>query len=82
MLTRSAAIPVLTQLLAVPATTRIRGIPTEVKLGEDDGMPRACALALDNIAQIRPELCTELITTLSPAQMTAVCAALGTATDC
>lgn len=82
ILTRAAAVPVLTQVLAVPATTRVRGIPTEVALDRSDGMPRPCALAVDNLTQIRPELCTKRLATLSPARMSEVCEAIAVAVDC
>lgn len=82
ILTRSAALPVLNQVLAVPVTRTVRHIPTEVALDEDDGMPGPCVLALDNVAPIRPGLCTSLITTLGPAKMAEVCEALGIATAC
>ncbi|HSF87616.1 MAG TPA: type II toxin-antitoxin system PemK/MazF family toxin [Acidimicrobiia bacterium] len=82
ILSRSAAIPVLNQVLAVPATQTIRGIPTEVELGESDGMPAACVLSLDNMTLIRPALCTERITTLDSRLMRRVCEALLVATEC
>lgn len=82
MLTRTEAVPVLSQVIGVPATTVVRGIPTEVPLDDSDGMPRACVLTLDNIGPIRPSLCTERITTLGPAKLAAVCEALATATAC
>lgn len=79
ILTRDEA---LTQVLAVPATTTARDIPTEVTLDLADGMPGPCCVALDNLAMIRPALCTERITRLSPQRMRAVCAALALATAC
>lgn len=82
ILTRSAALPVLNQVIGVPATTRPRGIPTEVEIGPDQGMPRTGVLTLDNLGPHRPALCTELITTLDDAHMRRVCEALATATDC
>lgn len=82
VLTRSDAVPVLNQVLAAPATTTIRGIPTEVELNETDGMPRACALNLDNLLAIRPDLCISQITTLSAARMDRVCEALRVAVAC
>lgn len=82
VLTRTEAIPVLNQLIGVPATRTARGIPTEVPLDTDDGMPAPCVLALDNIAPIRRSLCTELITTLSPDRLQAVCMALQAASGC
>lgn len=76
ILTRQAAIPVLNALLVVPATTHVRGIPTEVALGPDDGMPKECALSLDNLQPIPRALLTERITTLGPDKLAAVCEAL------
>ena len=82
ILTRDEAIAVLTQVLAVPATRTIRGIPTEVPLGEEDGMPARCCLTLDNVTPIRVSLCTERITTLGADRMREVCSALSAASAC
>jgi mRNA interferase MazF len=82
ILTRNEAIDVLSRVVVVEARTRIRGIPSEVPLDTDDGMPRRCALALDNIATVRKSLLTRRITELSPARMHAVCVALRAATAC
>jgi mRNA interferase MazF len=45
-------------------------------------MPRACALALDNLRPIAQSLLTERITALTPARMHQVCRALRLATNC
>lgn len=82
ILTREAAIPVLTSVLVAPATRTIRGITTEVVLDEDDGMPRRCALSLDNVAAVPKAFLTQRITTLSPERVSAACEALRAATDC
>ena len=82
ILTRSEALPVLTQVLGVPATRTIRGIPTEVALDEADGMPARCCLTLDNITSIRAALCTERITSLPEYRLREVCNALSAATAC
>lgn len=82
ILTRTEALAVLNQVLAVPATRTIRRIPTEVPLDESDGMPSRCVLVLDNVASIRPALCTERITTLGPEKLRSVCEALSAATAC
>lgn len=82
ILTRDEAIGVLNQVLAAPATRTIRDIPTEVRLGEQDGMPAECVLSLDNLTVIRPALCTDRITQLDAGRMRAVCEALHVATGC
>ena len=82
ILTREAAVPVLTSVLVAPATRTIRDIPTEVVLDEDDGMPQRCALSLDNVAPVPKALLTERITTLSAVRLSAACDALRAATGC
>jgi mRNA interferase MazF len=82
ILTRQAAIPVLSQILVAPATRTVRGIPTEVTLGPEDGMPDDCALSLDNIAAVPKALLTSRITRLGAAKLAELCAALNTATGC
>lgn len=54
ILTREAAVPLLSGLLAVPATRTIRGLPTEVSLTPADGMPEECVLTLDNVTVVHP----------------------------
>lgn len=82
VLTRDAAIEVLSWVLVAPATRTIRGIPTEVLVDEDDGMPEASAITLDNICPVPRSLLVERITRLRPARMAEVCVALGLAVDC
>jgi len=82
ILTRDAAVPVLSTLVAVPATRTIRSIDTEVELGPGDGMPDRCALTLDNLRAIHKEYFIEPICTLSSELMARVCKALDRATGC
>lgn len=82
IITRAAAIPVLTSVLVAPATRTIRGIPTEVTLGPGDGMPVSCVLSLDNVTTVPKSLLTGRITRLAPAKLAELCAALAVATGC
>ena len=82
ILTRQAAIPVLNAVLVVPATRTIRGIPTEVRLGQEDGVPEGCALAFDNLGVVSKALLTERITRLGPGKLAELCTALDIATGC
>lgn len=82
VLTRDEAIPLLNEILVVPATRTIRGIPTEVELDQADGMPSACALALDNVTPIAKGLLTERITTLGDHKLHQMCSALSAAVNC
>lgn len=72
----------LNAVLSVPATTTIRDIVTEVVLDAQDGMPRECALSLDNVALISKAYFRERITRLSAERLNDVCRALNLATGC
>ena len=82
VLTREAAIPVLKRVTIASISRRIRGIPTEVVLDEDDGMPTRCAVSLDNLGDAWKVMLTEHVTTLTPARMREVCAALSRSVGC
>lgn len=82
VLTRPAAIPVLANVTVALVTRTVRGIPTEVHLDESDGLPAECAISLDNVRTVPRRLLTEPLTTLSGAQMHAVCRSLAVATGC
>ena len=81
-LTRSEAIPVLTQVVAAPLTRTIRDIPTEVLVDESDGLSGPAVISTDSLTAIRVSLCTERITTLSSGRLRAVCEALRAALAC
>jgi mRNA interferase MazF len=82
VVTRQAAIPVLSSVLVAPATRTVRGIPTEVVLTREDGMPADCALALDSITTVPRALLTRRVTTLADSKMDELCGALRAATGC
>jgi mRNA interferase MazF len=82
VITRQAAIPVLTSVLVAPATRTVRGIPTEVALGRADGMPDECALSFDNLTTVPKASLTARITALPEARLGELCAALRVATGC
>ena len=82
ILTRTVALNFLTRITIAPITTTIRDIPTEVLLTpDDDGVPQACVVNLDNIQTIEKQDLGVLITTLSVMHMNeveqALCFALG-----
>ena len=82
VLTRDAAIPVLTWVLVAPITRTIRGIPTELALDTDDGLPEPCAATMDNVRPVRRSLLTGRLTTLGADRMREACRALAVAVDC
>ncbi len=52
MLTRDAAISVMTSVTCVPITRTIREIRTEVELGPEQGLPERCVMSCDNVITV------------------------------
>jgi mRNA interferase MazF len=69
ILTRDSAIQVLGEITVAPITSTIRGIPTEVLLGESDGMKSACAINLDHVQTVARGKVGALIVKLSDEKM-------------
>lgn len=82
ILTRDAAIPVLTSVVVVPATRTVRGIPTEVLLTRHDGLPEDCVLTFDNVFTVRKALLTERIARVPLERLDEICVALRVAMGC
>ena len=82
IMTRSAAIPVLHNLLAAPVTRTVRNLPTELPLGPDDGMPVECAASFDNLRVVPKAYLVDRVCTLEPVRLLAACQALRAAVDC
>jgi mRNA interferase MazF len=80
VLTRDEAIDRLNEVFVVLATTNIRGLPTEIELGMEDGMPRACVLNADHVASLPKGFLGDLIATLGSERLAEVCRALDRAT--
>lgn len=56
VLTRDAAIPVLTSVTCAPITRTIRGIRSEVEVGPDEGLPERSVINCDNVVTISQSL--------------------------
>jgi mRNA interferase MazF len=82
VLTRDEAISKLQNVVVALITRTIRGIKTEVQLDKNDGMPRECAISLDNLRTVPKALLVEPITQLGADKLAKVCRALETATGC
>ena len=69
ILTRESILEYLGETTIAPITRTVRGIPSEVALGEDDGLPEPCAVNLDHIQTVARGRLGGLITTLSSRRM-------------
>ena len=52
VLTRDAAIGVLTSVRCAPITRTIRGIRSEVAVGSEQGLPEPCVISCDNVITV------------------------------
>jgi mRNA interferase MazF len=52
ILTRDAAIAVLTAVTCAPITRTVRGIRSEVAIGLDEGLPEPCVITCDNVVTV------------------------------
>lgn len=52
ILTRDAAIPVLSAIVVAPLTRTVRGIRSEVPLGPGEGLPDQCAANCDSLLTV------------------------------
>jgi mRNA interferase MazF len=81
VVTRNEAIPVLTGILVAPVTRTVRKIPTEVPLGEPEGLPAECAASFDNLQRIRRTALVERIGHLG-LRREEICNSLRALSDC
>lgn len=77
LLTRTPGYSYLRKILAAEVTTRIRGIAQEVLLTSRDGMPKRCAVKLENVHLVPIDVLEERIATLRASRIVDVKRALG-----
>jgi mRNA interferase MazF len=82
IVTRDDAIPVLHRLVIAPVTRTVRDIPTEIPLGEDEGLPVQCAASFDNLQPINRRLLIQRAGALGVTRRHEVCRALDALADC
>ena len=81
VVTRSEAVPVLTAIVVAPVTRTVRNIPTEVHLGEEEGLRVECAASFDNLQRIRRSALVERIGHLGH-RREEICGCLRALADC
>jgi mRNA interferase MazF len=82
VLTRDSAISYLSTVSVAPVTSAIRGVPSEVVLGEDDGMKAPCAVNLHHTITVSQDRLGKRVARLSSVRMTEICGALRFSLGC
>jgi mRNA interferase MazF len=81
VVTRSEVIGLLDGIVVAPVTRTVRGIPTEIPLGDDEGLPAECAASFDNLQRIRRTALQDRIGDLG-LRRGEICDALTALADC
>jgi mRNA interferase MazF len=82
VLTRDSAAGYLSTVTVAPITSTIRGVPSEVALGEEDGMKGPCAVNLHHAVTVSQQRLGGRVAQLSSVRMAEICSALGFALGC
>ena len=82
VLTRDSSVAYLSTVTVAPITSTIRGVPSEVALGDEDGMKSPCAVNLHNAVTISPQRLGKRVARLSFSRMSQICAALRFSLGC
>lgn len=72
VLTRDSVLEYLGEVTIAPITSTVRNIPSEVELGPEDGLARACAINLDHLQTVSKTRLGSVITTLPSARLTEI----------
>ena len=82
IVSRDAANLVMQRVLVAPVTTRIRGIPSELALGEAEGLPRPSVAAFDNLQPFPKSMLIHRLGGLGPDRARDICRTAGATLDC
>jgi mRNA interferase MazF len=82
VLTRGTSIDYLSRVTVAPLSSTIRDVPSEVALGEEDGVKHACAVNLHNVVTVEKRDVGRCVARLGEDRMRDVCRALAFALGC
>jgi mRNA interferase MazF len=82
VVSRDAANQVMQRVLVAPVTSRIRNIPSELPLGEAEGLPQRSVATFDNLQPFPKAMLVHRIGALGPDRWRDICRAAGTTLDC
>lgn len=82
ILTRQDVIGLLHTVMVAPVTSTIYGAPSEVLVGEAEGLKHQSAVNLDHVQTVEQSRLTRRVGQLGPAKMREICRGLAVATGC
>lgn len=81
VVSRDAVNEVMQRVLVAPVTTRMRGLPSELALGEDEGLPLPSAASFDNLRPFPKAMLVRRLGGLGPRRHE-ICRCAGATLDC
>lgn len=82
VVSRDAANWVMQRVLVAPVTSRIRGIPSELPLGEAEGLPQQSVASFDSVRPFPKAMLVHRIGALGPDRSRDICRTAGATIDC
>jgi mRNA interferase MazF len=82
VVSRDAANRVMQRVLVAPVTTRIRSVPSELLLGESEGLPVPSVASFDNVQPFPKAMLVRRVGALGPERSRDICRTAGAALDC
>ena len=82
VVSRDAANRVMQRVLVAPVTTRARGVPSELSLGEPEGLPHSSVASFDNIRPFPKAMLVRRLGALGADRRHELCAVAGATLDC
>lgn len=82
VVSRDAANRVMQRVLVAPVTTRVRGVPSELTLGESEGLPVPSVASFDNIRPFPKAMLVRRLGALAADRRHDLCAVAGATLDC
>jgi mRNA interferase MazF len=81
VVSRDAANAAMQRVLVAPVTSRIRGLPSELALGEAEGLPFASVASFDNLQPFPKAMLVRRLGSLGPRGRD-ICRVAGATLDC
>lgn len=82
VVSRNAANDVMQRVLVAPVTTRIRSVPSELPVGEAEGLPHPSVATFDNLRPFPKAMLVRRLGTLDPTRIYLLCAVAAATLDC
>jgi mRNA interferase MazF len=82
VVSRDAANRVMQRVLVAPVTSRIRGVPSELLLGQAEGLRQQSVAAFDTLQPFPKAMLVHRIGALGPDRFHDICRTVGATIDC